>query len=116
MKSRIEIMNTLPFFTGSVEYHIHRFLNHQIILTDGANYIRCACGAHWLFDIITQQALKQSEFVSTLNQNEDESWIFKVADLNKIVLYKQVIPFSDFPLKEIKLFYMNKVCYLPSEH
>ena len=116
MKSKIEIINTLPYFTGTVDYHIHRFSNQQLILTDGANFIRQACDAYWLFDIITQQAMKQKEFVATLKQKSNNSWIFKTADLNNRLFYKQTIPFSDFPLKKIKLFYMNEICYLPSEH
>jgi len=43
--------------------------------------------------------------------------MIKFQDLNlEKVLYRQRIPYSDFPLDKIKLWFMNGVCYLPSEH
>jgi len=70
-----------------------------------------------LFNIVAQQSVKHQEFQVTLKQLHTEEWMIKFQDLNlEKVLYRQRIPYSDFPLLSVKLWYMNGVCYLPSEH
>ena len=80
MKSKIEILTALPYFTGTVEYHAHQFINVKLNLTDGTAFIREACGAYWLFDIIAQQSVKRTEFIIQLRQLNSGSWIFKTTD------------------------------------
>ena len=117
MKKRQEILDTLPYFRGSAEYYRHPFLNHQLLLSEGAIYIREACECYWFFDMVAQQAQRHEEFAVTLKQLMSKEWLITFQDLNlKKVLYSQQIPYSDFPLSEIKLWYMNGICYLPSEH
>ena len=117
MKSRVEILNTLPHFSGSAEYAQHPFLDYKLILSEGAMYLREACQCYWLFDIVAQQSVKHQEFQVTLRQLHTGEWMIKFQDLDlEKVLYRQRIPYSDFPLDKIKLWYMNGVCYLPSEH
>jgi len=117
MKSRREILDILPHFRGSAEYHKHKFLDHGLLLSEGAEYIRESCGSYWLFDIISQQSVKHEEFQVTLRQLKSQDWMVKFQDLDlEKVLYRQRIPYSDFPLLEIRLWFMNGVCYLPSEH
>jgi len=117
MKSRIEILNTLPYFTGTVEYHKHKFLNYNLTLTDGAVYIREACDSYWLFDIIAQQAQIHKKFIAALKQSKDGQWKFIVCDFNKKnVYYRQQIIYSDFPLDGIRLYFLKGICYLPGEH
>ena len=117
MKSRVEILNTLPHFSGSAEYTQHPFLDYKLILSEGAVYLREACQCYWFFDIIAQQSVLHDEFQVTMRQRHSGVWVVKFQDLNlEKVLYRQRIPYSDFPLLSVKLWYMNGVCYLPSEH
>lgn len=120
--------SALAGFTGTVRYY--RW-HSGLLLTDGAHYL-AANGAAWLIDI-----LASVQHMPTMREEDRQFWTLKV-DLEKhaavvvctdgdktgegeIELYRQEIPYTDFPLNEAKLFAfrepgMGRVVLLPSEY
>jgi hypothetical protein len=118
------IKRALRDFQGSESYHKHLFPGKSpILLTDGCDFIRDKCNAHWLFDAILsyqcEKILKDVNFqVWELRQlRKDLSWALTCReDSDKKPLIIQFIQFSDFPLEEIKIWVIDKVALLPSEY
>jgi len=109
----------LKNFTGSE--HWYR-INKTILCTDGAKYVAETGGAYWLLgEIALSQAFEKKvaaeEFqVWVLKVNPDQSATLKCEDGNGHIVFSKKIPWTDFPLPEITLWYSNNVIYLPSEH
>jgi hypothetical protein len=119
----------LPQFIGTEHYHQWSILFQRMYLSDGAKYVADSCGAYWLMDIIAStQHLKvmkeNAEFqVWRLRYIESShSWQVTCTDGgrfhgNNALLYKQNIPYSDFPLPEgVEIWVEQNVLLLPSEH
>lgn len=126
-----EIKNILAHATGSGQYYRH---NGILIYTEGVKDMADMCGAYWLIDIVascqTLDVFKAEEFqVYKLEVDRPTSTgKVTVTDGNENVLYRQEIPYTDFPLEEISLWLNNPnpvyndnkfrpaTLYLPSEH
>lgn len=108
-------------FSGSENWYRHS-LNRKVLYTDGAQYLAEQGGAYWLLDSIAiaqthVKAVKAEEFqVWTLKVNPDSTALLTCDDGNKNIVYKQSIPFTDFPLTEVKLYFCNDVIMLTSEY
>jgi hypothetical protein len=118
MKTAQEIMENLPYFTGTVHYYKHPL---GIMLTDGVKYLAESAEMWWYADLIAsyqyEPKVRCEEFqVYKLKVNEDKSAIVEITDGNKNILMVQKIEYTDCPLKEVVLWFENGVCYLPSEH
>lgn len=108
-------------FTGS-EYWYRHSLVRSVLFTDGARHVAEAGGAHWLLDEI---ALAQ-RFEKKVSGEEFQLWKLTVTEENTATLVcedgngrkllSKVIPYTDFPLREIKLYYTNNTILLPSEY
>lgn len=116
----------LSQFTGTVNYT--RFMGN-LLLTDGVMFL-VKNRAGWILDIIASV-----RFLPKIRNEEKEFWTLKV-DLEQhsavitatdgdkgdgpIQLYRQVIEYTDFPLKELKLYVIEdgpyKVVMLPTEY
>jgi len=109
-------------FTGSETWYRHP-LFRQFLYTDGAQYVAEKGEAYWLIDKIMEcQAsvpkLSGEEFyVWDLNLNDEgEGATLICTDGNENELYREKIPFTDFPLKTIRFYFQNKTLFLPSEY
>ncbi len=108
-------------FSGSENWYRHS-LNRKVLYTDGAQYLAEQGGAYWLLDSIAiaqahVKAVKAEEFqVWTLKVNPDSTALLTCDDGNNRIVYKQSIPFTDFPLTEVKLYFCNNVIMLTSEY
>jgi len=107
-------------FTGTDTWHRHG-INRNVLFTDGAKFVADEGGAYWLLDIIAicqmEPCVKAEEFqVWTLSVHPDRTARVTCGDGNGNVVYTQQIPFTDFPLDEVSLWFANSVIYLPSEH
>ena len=108
-------------FTGT-EYWYRHPLVRAVLFTDGAKHVADAGGAHWLLDEI---ALAQ-RFEKKVSGEEFQLWRLTVTkestatlvceDGNGRKLLSKAIPFTDFPLNEIKFFFTGGVILLPSEY
>ena len=118
------LKRTLKEFHGTRTYHKHLFPGKSpILLTDGCNFIREKCKAWWLFDAILSyqcvKVLKDVHFQIWILKRlkRDLSWELTCReDSGKNPIITQTIKFSDFPLEEIKIWVIAKVCLLPSEY
>ena len=69
---------------------------------------------------------RSQQHESRVAQEEFQVWKLKVSadrsatvfcdDGNDNVVYTKEIPFTDFPLDEVKLYFANNVIHLPSEY
>lgn len=105
-------------FTGTTNYYRH-WLNRAILYTDGAKHVAEHGEAYWLLDLIVshQHQVKDKRFQAwTLAVNDDNSAKVICKDGNGNHLLTQSIPFTDFPLKSIELWFYDDVILLPSEY
>jgi hypothetical protein len=108
-------------FSGSETWYRHS-LNRKVLYTEGAQYLAEQGGAYWLLDSIAiaqahVKAVAAEEFqVWTLKVNPDSSALLTCDDGNGHVVYDQSVPFTDFPLPEVKLYFCNNVIMLPGEY
>ncbi|KJH70248.1 DUF6876 family protein [Aliterella atlantica] len=110
----------LDRFHGTERYYSHWL---GIKLTDGAFYLQ-ENGAAWLVDaiashqtkkLLSDPMLKAIQFW-TLTVNPDNSALLRCDRDEGDTALTQEIPFTDFPLSEIKLYLVEKVLMLPSEY
>lgn len=111
----------LDQFTGS-EHWCRHGINRNVLFTDGAKYLADRAGAYWLLDEIAiiqpcDKRVAAEEFqVWKLAVRPDHTATLICDDGNGNVVFSKEIPFTDFPLDEITLWFANNVIYLPSEH
>jgi hypothetical protein len=108
----------LEQFTGAQNWYRH-FTGG--FYTDGAKYLADNAGAYWLLDAIfswqTEENVSQEPFqVWCLSVNDDTSALLTGDDGNGKEIASQDIPFTDFPLPEISLYFTNRTVLLPSEY
>ncbi len=115
------IKNNLACFTGTLEWHKFSILSN-LVLTDGVKYLCDEAGCYWLMDIIASYQKKCMKDPMLCNI---QFWTLKVKDGTGVVTcdrdtgntaIKQKIPYTDFPLDEIKLYCSGGVILLPSEY
>ena len=107
----------LEQFNGTENYYPHLL---GIQYTDGIKYLADQAGAYWLIDLIASRQTK------TIKQIPFQIWTLKTKDSTGVITMKedtgepnrvrQEIEFTDFPLKSIKLYFIDGVLLLPSEY
>ena len=112
----------LQQFTGSETIYRHKMIR-KVLYTDGVRHMAAEGGAYWLIDEIAlaqhfNRAVTPEEFqVWTLTVNgDDKTAVLICDDGNNNVLLRKDIPFTDFPLHQIKLYFRNNTICLPSEY
>jgi hypothetical protein len=111
----------LVHFTGSEQFYRHG-INRNVVYTEGAQYVAEAGGAYWLLDEIAlvqrfDRDVAAEEFqVWTLTVHPDRTATLGCQDGNDRIVYTKAIPFTDFPLDSVTLWFANNTIYLPSEH
>jgi hypothetical protein len=99
----------LQQFTGTENWYRHALVRN-VTFTDGAKYLADHAGAYWLLDIIAMAQPQTAELVNELFQawrltvNANASASVVCTDGNDKELYRQAIPYTDFPLPEITLY------------
>ena len=110
----------LDTFTGSENWYRHGLV-HSITFTDGAKHVADEGGAYWLLDEIAlaqkfSPSVKSEPFqVWKLTVNENKG-VLTCEDGNGNIVLSKRIPFTDFPLSEITLYFTDNVILLPSEY
>jgi hypothetical protein len=111
----------LSQFDGSETWYRHG-LNREVLFTEGAKYVAEVGGAYWLLDAIALGQLSEGRVAAEpfqvwkLTVSSDRTATLVCGDGDGNIVYTQAIPFNDFPLKEITLWFANEVICLPSEH
>lgn len=110
----------LDQFIGSEHWYQHSLVR-SITYTDGAKYVADHGGAYWLLDEIAlaqkfSPAVRSEPFqLWKLTVNERKG-LLTCDDGNGNVVYRKPIPFTDFPLAEVKFYFTDNVILLPSEY
>ncbi|MBW4473934.1 MAG: hypothetical protein KME45_26710, partial [Stenomitos rutilans HA7619-LM2] len=91
------------------------------LYTDGTKYLADKAGAYWLLDAIfawqtDANVSKESFQVWSLRVNDDKSALLTGDDGNGNEIASQAIPFTDFPLSEIQLYFTDRTVLLPGEY
>ncbi len=115
-------LTDLEQFTGS--FHLYRHaLIRKVHYTDGVQFVAMEAGAYWLVDEIAlaqhfNRKVSAEEFqVWTLTvDSENKTAVLMCDDGNNNVVLRKNIPFTDFPLHQIKLYFTNDTICLPSEN
>lgn len=109
-------------FIGSENWYRHG-LNRNILYTDGVQYLAERAGAYWLVDEIAlanayERAVKAEGFqLWTLQLDQSGNGaVLTCDDGNGNVVYSKRIPFTDFPLAQVKLYCCDGTILLPSEY
>jgi hypothetical protein len=111
----------LAQFTGTEQWYRHTL---GILYTDGVRHVAQQGGAYWLIDAIASwqfesdvrdDAMLQEIQFWKLVVNEDCSAVLTCERDTDDVAVTQNIPFTDFPLRSIRLFLEDGVLMLPSE-
>jgi hypothetical protein len=107
-------------FIGSENWYRHP-INRTVLYTDGAQFLAEHGGAYWLLDIIAiaqyEPCVAQEDFqLWDLRVGSDRSATILCTDGNGNAVYTQEIPFTDFPLPGVRLYFANNVIHLPSEY
>lgn len=113
------LQNTLSQFTGTEEwYYLPMF--RQYTYTEGVKYLAQTVDCYWLLTNIfayqLKPKIKAEEFQVWILTVNDGTAVLKCEDGNGNVVFKVKIPFTDFPLPEIKFFFTNSVLMLPTEY
>jgi hypothetical protein len=99
----------LSQFYGSENLYRWNMLTKSV-LTDGTKYLAEVAGAYWLFDAIdshltTQGLTENTEFVvAKLRKIGDSDAELTLDDGNGLIWMTQYIPYTDFPMEEIKTY------------
>ena len=109
----------LVHFYGTEHWYRTSF-SRKIVYTDGVQYVAETGGAYWLIDtIVISQSLpkvKAEEFQSWKLTVKDNKGTLVCEDGDHHQVYKEEIPFTDFPLPEITFWLTDNVIMLPSEY
>ena len=111
----------LAMFTGSEQFYRHS-INRKVVYSEGARHVAEAGGAYWLLDEIAliqphDARVAAEEFqVWKLTVRPDRTGTLLCEDGNDNVVFSKAIPYTDFPLDAITLWFANGTIYLPSEH
>lgn len=115
------LSHELMHFTGSETWFRHGIVRN-ILFTEGAKYLADKAGAYWLLDEIAlgqryePRVAREGFQLWTLAVNADQTGILTCEDGNGHVVYTKQIEFTDFPMKEIKLYFTDHTILLPSEY
>jgi hypothetical protein len=111
----------LAQFTGTEHWYRHS-VNRSVLYTEGAQHIAEHGEAYWLLDEIAliqpyDRKVAAEEFqVWTLNVRPDRTATLACDNGNGNVVFGKEIPYTDFPLDTVKLYFANNVIHLPSEY
>jgi len=112
MKSVAEISRNMAQAIGTERYIKH--FTGLLVFTDGVDHLRQDADAFWLVDIIAsyQTKHKNKPFqLWELKVNTDKSAVITMKeDSNSPILVQQEVPYTDFPLDNIK-FYVEEGGY-----
>ena len=113
--------DALRQFTGSEHWYRHT-INRKVLFTDGAKYVADTAGAYWLLDEIAiiqpyNKRLAAEGFqLWKLSVRPDQTATLTCEDGNNNTVFTKEIEYTDFPLDEIQLYFINNVIHLPSEY
>jgi len=114
-----EIQDIISQSIGTTQYHRFSAIPFFPIITDGVKALAEAAGCYWLLDVIGsyqyEPELDKVFQVWKLSVDLDKSTGFVRGYNDTKLIITQKIPYTDFPLAELRLFLMDGVILLPNE-
>jgi hypothetical protein len=107
-------------FIGTEHYYYHMIGNFSY--TDGIQYLAEQGKCYWLLDLIgSYQADDKGKKIPfqlwKLRVNEDKTAVVTMQeDSDTPIIIEQKLSYTDFPLDQIKLYFIEGVLILPSEY
>jgi len=136
-KRALEIQEGLRHFTGSEQWYRHGLVR-SVLYTEGVQFLAEKAEAYWLIDKIASLQLEPTiraepfqvwkliviNVVAKDGSNRKRTAVLTATDGDKgigpVVLHREAIDFTDFPLDEIELWVEQSDGYviilLPTEH
>ena len=120
MIDKIKLQTELKNFTGS-EQVFYNPLFRKFRYTEGVKYLAQEANCYWLLDYIFSnqhsKTLQQTPFqVWSLKVAKDNTATITVEDGNKNQVKSFKLEFTDFPLEQIDLWFIEGTLILPSEY
>ncbi len=120
MIDKIKLQAELKHFTGS-EQIFYNPLFPKFRYTEGVKYLAQETHCYWLLDYIFSnqhcEELQQNPFqVWKLKVAQDNTAIITVEDGNKNQVKSFKLEFTDFPLEQFDLWFIEGTLILPSEY
>ena len=110
-----EIQNGLAQCYGTEQYWKNNVLNFQY--TDGVKFLHENADCYWLLIAISSYKRTEPFQVWELKKHTDNMAILTMKeDTHQPLLVEQKIPFTDFPLEEMKLYLIDGILILPTEY
>ena len=120
MESAETIRYIINQATGSEYYHKYSRIPTFPVITDGVLALAKAAECFWLLDVIgshqINRKLDKAFQVWTLERDKEGDGATARGFNDDVLIVTQYIPYTDFPLDEIKLFLCDGVLMLPSEY
>ena len=117
-----QLKDNLEQFSGTDGWHKFNCLYRKVLATEGAMYLAKEAGAYWLLEMIASHRRKLINHQGTAKLVvTDSTAVFTLTDCEAGIVATQEIPYTDFPLPEIKLYISEQeddywsIC-LPSEN
>lgn len=116
-----DLKSELAYFYGTESWH--RVSHTGVLASDGILHLSEKAGAFWLVDAIGSylpDIIRTGDRMATckLQKRDNGDWVLSLDTLYKS--FKQVIEYSDFPIKQITLFLCDNgfawCLMLPSEY
>ena len=119
MQKKCEILALISNATGTSQYHRFSMFSGFPLITDGVLAVAETAKCFWLLDIIGSyqfmRKLDKHFQVWKLTVNPDKSAVVEGYNDTTLII-TQEIPYTDFPLDEIKLYLIDGIVLLPSEY
>lgn len=117
----MNLETNLQMFTGTEQYYRFNPLFPNVLLTDGAKYLADKASCYWLMDIVAslksiKECQEESFLACNFKLNGEGGGVFTADDGNGNILYSQELEFTDFPLSEVGLYFIDNIILLPSEY
>lgn len=93
-----------------------------LYLSQGVAWLCQETGCHWLMDMIysfqqlPQIAREPFQVIDLAVDPEKHTGRVQVGDGNDNIVFSQDLRYTDFPLAKLRLYFSNRVVYLPQEH
>ena len=120
MNKAQEVQGIINHATGTSQYHRFSHLPSFPVITDGVLAVAEAAGCYWLLDVIGsyQYDPRLDKYFQVwkleVNREANSGVVRGYNDTTLIIT--QDIPYTDFPLDEIKLYLIDRIILLPNEY
>ncbi len=117
-----QIAEELKHFQGSGHLYSQTIMRSAILYTDGIKFLAETAQAYWLIDVIHSYQSKADRLcdgfqIWNIRVNEDRTAVIECrSDSDQDPVITQRLEYTDFPLKELKLYVAANTIMLPSEY